>query len=600
MRYKDKIARAMAINAESIASANTAQLATNTQHMNGIEINVKYPPLPLVGCMVDGVTNDTVALQAIENFVAGQGGGVVFIPTGICIATLQLDSNVKLRGAGWTVTFIRCPNNAGISNNNGVVQSRDFNPSLDLWQYYTPYPDGLCMGIQLEDICIDGNADNNTTGNGLCIYGGKLVFNRIGVINVANTGIWTQTGDNANSMLGTELDHYINMHESKFETVFISNCGNRGWYYNGPNDSYMTDIQIKSTGGTALYVDLNAWNLKIGTIHAYFTNTNLVNTDTCMYQINAANLLIDLLHIDTPTKDGVYLVGNQTVINRINIIKRNSTRLGAYYGVNITSVENIIGMICSTPAIAITGTIDGGDIKISGNYNLISGVMIIGLDSTICSTMGIYISGAHNTITDCVINGYNTNAASQAIHLIGTASNNYIRGRILKCSTGVYFNNSIGYQTGIGNSIDINTDTVTTPLGLAVTGIDSNYYRLYDDVSNRYQILNNTEAKKFLSLVPSSIVNPNATTLVINGSQSNSFTSISLSASFLLNLITNSIMGDVMILVFTNTSASSITLTTNAGYLLTSIVGNTKTMAAGQVFGFKMVCIANSGNWVQI
>lgn len=457
-----------------------------TTQINSMGINVKYPPFPLNACKVDGITNDTLALQAMQDSLAANGGGILYIPAGTCIATLQLDSNVTLKGAGWTTTYLKCPANAGVSNGNGVVQSRDFNASNNLWQYYAPYPDGLCMGITIEDITIDGNRVNNTMGNGLCLYGGKFILNRIGVINCAHNGIWTQMGTNANSTKGNDLEDFINMHESLFQTIFICNTNARGWYYNGPNDSFLTDVQIKSTGGAGFWVDVNGWCLKIGTLHCYATNTDTLNTDTCQVMIGVENAIIDRINCDSPQLDGVLIASNLCVINTINVLQRNVGRLGHYYAIRITGSRNTIGKITSYKGgqtISNTGTMDGGEIHLDGDSNIVESLIVNEQDTSLASSNGIVVNGNNNRV-NFNIDGYKNHTASNGIYISGSKYGNILKGTISNCTTAINFDNSsTANQVGQGNEVDIKTGTVTYPLTIQsvnAPNIKSNIFRVFN------------------------------------------------------------------------------------------------------------------------
>lgn len=62
-----------------LCQPSVAELAyLNVTSMN---VNVKYPPAPLIGAMGDGVTDDSAAIQACDNLV--KQGGKVFFPEGI-------------------------------------------------------------------------------------------------------------------------------------------------------------------------------------------------------------------------------------------------------------------------------------------------------------------------------------------------------------------------------------------------------------------------------------------------------------------------------------------------------------------------------------
>jgi parallel beta-helix repeat protein len=72
-------------------------------------INVKLPPAPLVGAVGDGITNDTVAIQAIIDHVGTNGGGTIFFPEGDYLISQTIvigSSRLNFVGVGY-VSIIR-------------------------------------------------------------------------------------------------------------------------------------------------------------------------------------------------------------------------------------------------------------------------------------------------------------------------------------------------------------------------------------------------------------------------------------------------------------------------------------------------------------
>jgi hypothetical protein len=102
------------------------------------------------GAVGDGVTDDAAAIQsAIDAAAAQTNGGTVFIPAGVYLVgvTLLIKTKVFLRGDSMRSTRIKAKNalNASVI---GVP---------DLEQYW----------YGLRDLTIDGNRDNQTSGNGV-------------------------------------------------------------------------------------------------------------------------------------------------------------------------------------------------------------------------------------------------------------------------------------------------------------------------------------------------------------------------------------------------------------------------------------------------
>jgi len=78
------------------------QLANTTTKIDSIDVNVKFPPVGYVACVMDGVTDDTLALQALlDNFTN------IFIPKGtLRYIKLTLSSETHISGAGQDLTIL--------------------------------------------------------------------------------------------------------------------------------------------------------------------------------------------------------------------------------------------------------------------------------------------------------------------------------------------------------------------------------------------------------------------------------------------------------------------------------------------------------------
>lgn len=91
--------------AGGIANHND-MVAVNSQ-LSDMSIHIQHPPTPLVACVCDGITDDSVAFQAINDFIYANGGGEMRLPRSqgnilILNQEINLNSNVSIRGYGWS------------------------------------------------------------------------------------------------------------------------------------------------------------------------------------------------------------------------------------------------------------------------------------------------------------------------------------------------------------------------------------------------------------------------------------------------------------------------------------------------------------------
>ena len=89
------------INSQMVAKANLNQF---------IEINAKYPPAPLVGIAMDGITDDTDTLNKIINFMSNNNIKILVFPEGVTKFNIEINSSISIIGSGRGKTIFKASN----------------------------------------------------------------------------------------------------------------------------------------------------------------------------------------------------------------------------------------------------------------------------------------------------------------------------------------------------------------------------------------------------------------------------------------------------------------------------------------------------------
>jgi len=185
------------------------------------------------GATGDGVTDDTVAIQATIDAAHASGGGwITFSRPGTYMATqLVLSSDTLLDGGTFgavTLKQIVGSNRDFIISENFATLTGTSGPTV-----VVPHHFGL------RNLIIDGNKAGNSSGRGIAWCGnGQMMLGVVAVQYCAGDNIHTEC---PSSYLQATPPTVHDMIEGFYETV-ISICSNgRGWYFIGPSDSRILD-----------------------------------------------------------------------------------------------------------------------------------------------------------------------------------------------------------------------------------------------------------------------------------------------------------------------------------------------------------------------
>ena len=179
-------------------------------------INVKFPPEGITPAKGDGVTDDTASIQACFDYANGQGGAVVFFPSGKYLTrTLSINTETSILGADRYNTTLVLKGGGNTPLLQGVINQSVRNISLDgnrlnqIEEIYLIDGDidmALFDNVILRDSahCITADACNNSEFcNVLCKDIGDGVFiaaagNDNLLTNINTEYIIDLTGDNNN------------------------------------------------------------------------------------------------------------------------------------------------------------------------------------------------------------------------------------------------------------------------------------------------------------------------------------------------------------------------------------------------------------------
>jgi hypothetical protein len=205
-----------------------------------LNVNVKLNPYRASG---NGVTDDRAAIQAAINAVAAAGGGCVYFPAGVYIIGAEpgtgalgglqmMGPHVLLQGEAPRASVLQLAN----STNRYLL----YGPSNvdSLWGTNSS------AGIEnwsLLNMEFNGNSANNTSGNGIWIYGWLPIVQNVFIRNIAQNAWRSEGGAGASTF----------SFEGAITNVKIDTCGQHGFWFGGPSDSVLTNIIVKDAGQSA-------------------------------------------------------------------------------------------------------------------------------------------------------------------------------------------------------------------------------------------------------------------------------------------------------------------------------------------------------------
>lgn len=260
-------------------------------------VNIKDPPYNAAG---NGVTDDSTVINTAITAVNAAGGGIIYFPVGTYIigSTVTIRSKVTLQGAGIDATIFKAKASLNATMFQTLNTESLFSGTTETGEQY--------WGI--ERCTIDGNNDNNSSGDAIKTYSRCWRLNQVKITDAAARGINSKWGEGAAYDDDDELNFDPFM-EVRLNDVYIGYCRQEGIYWDGPHDTQWDNVLVAlcshDSSGTydGIFISSNAgghmatnchswgdtqryaWNIEAASTH--FANCEADDAATALIRINS-------------------------------------------------------------------------------------------------------------------------------------------------------------------------------------------------------------------------------------------------------------------------------------------------------------------------
>lgn len=406
-----------------------------------------FPVVPMVGsynvtdygALVDGTTDDSAAIQAAIAAAVAAGGGIVQFPVGTCIigTTITLYSKVLLRGVSRDTSVIK----AKASLNADMLKTVNYSTLTGQNKYLSS--DGVPYGFGLEAIQLNGNASNQSSGNGLVTYGKRFTLKDVIIYNVKEIGWKSEAWYNVGTATQPEQP------ESYYDNVDVQNCGSHGIQYRGPTDAVWQSVFSHQNAGWGIKfeTDGSTYNGASDVLfaHVYANTTGGISNSTRMR----------FGHVCTESNFAEGLTDTSSGGTSYDFIESYiNARTTGSYALLLTGSDIVVKRLYH-----LDGAEDVGGVTSSGNRNSILGGEMFGSAST---KIGLLASGAHCHFA-LAITGY-SGTGGIGVQFAATLTNSFIDLRLRDNKQGY---NCVG--TGLRNTGRISVEALS---GQTLVGTD--------------------------------------------------------------------------------------------------------------------------------
>jgi hypothetical protein len=242
------------------------------------------------GATGDGSTDDATSINRAIVQAYGLGNinnifdfGSVFIPPGnyIIDASIVIYEFVRIFGVHPSASKLKLKNSA----DTDVMITRNF---ADLtgtgYRSYAPVDPQtkyIPCAFAIENLTINGNRANNSSGAGIKIYGHHYRIDNVRIYHTAEQGFYSEYGSGTGDQQG-----WYDMPQAYIGQLFIYRVDGKGFEFWGPHDSYFEHLTVNGAGDDGIHINEDANTGGINDLmfcHSYTCGTASNNTARGFY-----------------------------------------------------------------------------------------------------------------------------------------------------------------------------------------------------------------------------------------------------------------------------------------------------------------------------